>query len=271
MGIGIATIAAFLLLLPGVGFIVGVNIADKNVREIVFRNTPAEIGYVIFISLVVHLVLAVATALLALFATTILPQNPYRPLDFIVGCVQRFNAAYVYLKANGVSNLDIDHARNATIFSLTYFLIASVVGFAPGVLLGRWIREQTWGWTAFFVKHRWMLALVQGGKARSVTARVVLKEKLTLDRNGKERPVVVQGVLRDSYFGSDGKLLYLVFNTFSVQSSDALNAPALRGLGAPKVEVSTDDQLLVEGDKIAIARYSQRPLPMDAIDNLELD
>lgn len=44
MNIGIATIAAFLLLLPGVSFIVGVNIADKNVREIVFRNTPAELG-----------------------------------------------------------------------------------------------------------------------------------------------------------------------------------------------------------------------------------
>lgn len=40
MGIGIATIAAFLLLLPGVGFIVGVNIADKNVREIVFEIRP---------------------------------------------------------------------------------------------------------------------------------------------------------------------------------------------------------------------------------------
>lgn len=36
----------------GIGFIVGVNLADKNVREIVFRSAPAEIGFVISISMI---------------------------------------------------------------------------------------------------------------------------------------------------------------------------------------------------------------------------
>jgi hypothetical protein len=58
MNVAVATIGALLLLLPGVGFVTGVNLADKNVREIVFRNTPAEIGYVIVVSLVVHLAFA---------------------------------------------------------------------------------------------------------------------------------------------------------------------------------------------------------------------
>jgi hypothetical protein len=43
---------------PGFGFIVGVNIADRNAREIVFRNIPVEIGYVVVVSLFVHLFFA---------------------------------------------------------------------------------------------------------------------------------------------------------------------------------------------------------------------
>jgi len=70
--------------------------------------------------------------------------------------------------------------------------------------------------------------------------------------------------------------VYLVFNTFSGLSPDGLNTQVLCRLGAPKTEGSTDsastiDQLVVKRDKIAIARYSQRPLLMDAINNLESD
>jgi len=55
MNLVLATIATLFLMMPGFAFIAGVNITDKNVREIVFRSTPAELAYVVTISLFVHL------------------------------------------------------------------------------------------------------------------------------------------------------------------------------------------------------------------------
>lgn len=141
MNLGLVTIAALLLLLPGVGFIVGVNFADKNVREIVFRNTPAEIGYVVFVSVVVHLIF------------TIFPH---------------FNAAQLAVKYYAIERYSdarqlppLDPARKLLEISLAYFLAAAIVGFGPGWLLGRAVRIKRWWWTPFFVKHRWMLDLIE--------------------------------------------------------------------------------------------------------------
>jgi hypothetical protein len=48
------TIGTLRLLMPGFVFIAGVNLTDKNIREIVFRSTPAEIAYVVAIALIIH-------------------------------------------------------------------------------------------------------------------------------------------------------------------------------------------------------------------------
>ncbi len=264
MNVGIATIAAFLLLLPGIAFIVGVNIADKNVREIVFRNTPAELGYVIAVSLAVHLVLAIFTALLVLSTSLVLPANPPSFLAFIFRALSKFNAGAIYSEYLHLGG-SADRIRNVLIFSLSYFLIAAGVGFYPGFVLGSWIQARRYRWTTFFVKHRWMLDLIQADKAPFVTARAVLKDKFTTKENDTtQHPLVIRGLLRDSYFGADGKLLYLVFQSFVVLMPDGSQSDYLKGLGSIDRPTAAEDkapteQLLLEGDRIETVRFSRRP------------
>ena len=270
MNVGIATIAAFLLLLPGIAFIVGVNIADKNVREIVFRNTPAELGYVIAVSLAVHLLLAIFVAVVTSTLVCILPLNTPRFLSSFVNSVGEFNAGAVYLKYQTLPTGTAGQIRNTLIFSLLYFLVAGGAGFDPGFHLGRWVRVRRFPWTTFFVKHRWMLDLIQIDDSTSVTARAVLTTKFTTgdrdttdQRDTTEHPLILQGLLRDSYFGSDGKLLYLVFKSFVVLKPDGSSSAYLSGLGTLEESVAVDttatvDQLLVEGARIEMVRFSKR-------------
>jgi hypothetical protein len=166
MNIGLVTIAALLLLLPGVGFVVGVNFADKNVREIVFRNTPAEIGYVLVISLIVHLSFAY--------------------LAMKIGSLSEFNTAHLYasyltFERAGAAVSDRD-ALAFLVASLWYYLVATVTGFVPGLGLGLMVRRRPKGpigrflgrFTSSFVKHRWMLQLIQ--RDQGVRASVLLKD-----------------------------------------------------------------------------------------------
>jgi hypothetical protein len=229
------------LLLPGVAFIVGVNFADKNVREIVFRNTPAEIGYVIFISVFVHLIFAVVP-------------------------VVNFNAArlyieYISMSADPKAIPSFDSARQVLIISLAYFVVAALLGFLPGLALGYLVRRQVGKWVYFFVKHRWMLDLIQMDPDVPVYARVVLKETFLVDADRIERPIIVRGVLRDSYFGADGTLLYLVFKTFDESKADTTKAPCLDRLfpHSPLNTSGRGDQLVIEGQNIAMARYYRQP------------
>jgi hypothetical protein len=275
MNVGVATIAAFLLLLPGVIFIVGVNIADKNVREIVFRNTPAELGYVIVTSLAVHLLIAVFSACASAVVDLFLNVEAPGWLKSLGGFLPAFNAASIYLEYVALSaNMLIPNSRTVLIFSLSYFLFAAVCGFLPGVVLGRWVRSQRWAWTRFFVKHRWMLDLIQIEDLASVSARVVLKDKFAVGYSKKEHPIILEGVLRDSYFGADGKLLYLVFKTFVVLEPDGARSLYFRGLGtlaqpARRQSGILSDQLVIEGDRIELVRYSRREIPPDQV--VELD
>jgi hypothetical protein len=251
MSIGLATISTLLLLLPGVGFVVGVNLADKNVREVVFRNTPAEIGYVIVISLAVHLFYTVAPYI----ADTILP--PPRP------DLSNFNAAAIYVDYLKHFNKDAipspEDATHGLSVSLFYFLIAAVTGFLPGFSLGRLVRQRRGPWTSFFVKHRFMLDLIEVDPSVYVFARAVIKDRIDIQVDKIERPVILEGTVRDSYFGADGKLLYLVFKNFKVNAVDGSTSPALDGLvmSLPTGKAPISDQLVIDGENIALVRYTR--------------
>jgi hypothetical protein len=242
MNVAVATIGALLLLLPGVGFVTGVNLADKNVREIVFRNTPAEIGYVIVVSLVVHLAFAW------------LPFN--------------FNAGYEVLRYNDLqaSKPTADDARLFLRASIGYFLVSAIVGFMPGFALGRLVRQQG---ISFFAKHRWMLDLVGVRAGDIVYARVLVTPSFT-PPNADPSMVLVEGILYDSYFQGDGTLLYLVFRAFREQRK-ALTEPPYLGSefdGWPTDSMSNDtDRLVIEGKSISFARYRRYPAKV-ATDNI---
>lgn len=174
---------------------------------------------------------------------------------------------YAALSANEVS----PKARTVLIYSLSYFLFGAFAGFVPGMLLGGWVRSQRWRWTRFFVKHRWMLDLIQIDELTSVSARVVLKDKFAVNNAEGEHPIILEGILSDSYFGADGKLLYLVFSSFVVLQQDGAPTAYLSGLGTLDKPVRRQpgkvaDHLVVEGDRIELVRYSRREFPLDELE-----
>jgi len=248
MSIGLATIVALLLLLPGVGFIAGVNVADKNVREIIFRNTPAEIGYVILISVVVHLLLSV----------------------FV-----HFNVAQLYVSYENLQAVtgpvSLEKALIALRISLSYFLITSLIGSAVGYLMGREVSKG--GRWRFFAKHRWMLDLTGMDKGDTLYARVVLNQKYAIDKETGDYFVVIEGFLRDTYFAADGTLLYLVFTSFTELRVPISTPPYIGTLiqAGQRNDSGQIDQLVVEGRQIGMARYRRLPLGMatEHLDQLE--
>jgi hypothetical protein len=192
MTVTLPVIAALLLILPGIGFIVGVNLADKNVREIVFRNAPAEFGYVIIVSLVAHLIFAWAFKSFNV-AEVIVRYEALVPLE------------------HGAKLSDPDEPQKLLVHSLFYFFCATVAGFAMGFFLGRAIRYFK---LSFFTKHRWMLDLVGIRAGDYVYARVLLSPHFPGDGKPGVRSIAVEGFLSDSFFDANGTLLYLVFRNF---------------------------------------------------------
>jgi hypothetical protein len=262
MNVGLVTIVALLLLLPGIGFIVGVNTADKNVREIVFRNTPAEFGYVIFVSVIVHLVFAL---------------------------FPHVNFAQIYMKYAGIVQIgntpanppQLEVARRLFALSLFYFLATAIVGFAPGLLLGYLVRmgadyayKGYWRWVLFFVKHRWMVGIIPRDETSTIYARILLSDEKSATENDHNYPVIIEGLVRDCYFDANGTLLYIVFRTFSAQGVNSTRAPYLDILlqqpGSSPASTPPVDQLVVEGRKVAMARYyrASSPLPLAAMEAL---
>lgn len=261
MNIGLATLLTLMLLLPGIGFITGVNLRDKNVREVVFRSAPAEIGYVIAISMIVHLVFA-ATAWLS--------------VEFNVGGML---AQYADLAREHI-HPQPDTAGKLLFFALLYGLVTALVGFASGWTVGKAVRPG--GKLEFLAKHKWMLQLIGGSESSYLYAQVLLTPYLPVEASASRKhgtsetsrtrkiqtAIKVEGIVSDPFFDSSGKLLYLVFREFqeSIQPLDkspVLDTDVVRP--KPKTNGAASDQLVVEGDQVAYARYQR--LPIDVLDD----
>jgi hypothetical protein len=207
--------------MPGFAFIAGVNITDKNVREIVFHNTPAEVAYVVAVSIIVH------------FVFTLAPVSSVNP-GAILGRYVEWNPASPSPTGRPAARELADIVSAA----LGYFIVSAVAGGVLGIALSKAIER--WD-IRFFVKHRWMTGLVGGGEREVVFARALTKpayKQKGKDGEETELAVVVEGMVRDCYFTAEGTLLYLVFISYqerAVRLGDPLfDAP----IGS--IEVSSD-------------------------------
>jgi hypothetical protein len=119
-----------------------------------------------------------------------------------------------------------------------------------------------------------MLLLMQ---TDTIYARALLKDKYLIDEKAGDDNLVVEGLLKDSYHGADGKLLYLVFyRIYKVCKPDGAETARLGGLSAvepadPRIRDAVSDQLFIEGDRISMVRYFRRQLPMASIEAAKLD
>jgi hypothetical protein len=251
MTIVLATIATIFLMMPGFAFVAGVNISDKTIREIVFRGTPAELAYIVAVSLVVHWVFAV------------LPSSNLNPANLV-------NDYVVYANLQASDKLGPNAPEIDLVFwSLTYFCISAGIGGLLGLNLGLSVRR--WKWS-FFVKHRWMLMLVGLSDLDTIYAYAVLTESFSQGKKGDNAPgdgtTVIEGWVRDSYFASDGSLLYLVFSDFQDSKVNLAQNHWLRSLshGDRRVTEKSHRRLVLEGRRVAFVQYYERvpaPPPSD--------
>jgi len=247
MTIVLATIATIFLMMPGFAFVAGVNISDKTIREIVFRGTPAELAYVVAVSLVVHWVFAA------------LPTSNLNPANLV-------NEFLVFGNLDTSNKLGPSALGTDVVFwSLTYFCISAGIGGLLGLNLGLAVRR--WKWS-FFVKHRWMLMLVGLSDLDTIYAYAVLAQSFSQGKKGETDPgdgaTVIEGWVRDSYFASDGSLLYLVFSDFQDSKVNLTQNHWLRSLsyGDRRAKEKSHRRLVLEGRRVAFVQYYERvPTP----------
>ncbi len=247
MTVVLATVAAIFLMMPGFAFIAGVNVTDKNIREIVFRGTPAEVAYVVAVSLVVHLAFALIC-----------------PRSFSLGALSVDYARNAAAQAAGATQAAADLPR-AVLDALAYVSGSAVAGFPFGLLFGFLVR---WKRPKFFVKHRWMLGLAGASGDNAVYVRALTAPAFSRGKKLGDGAIMVEGTIRDCYFAADGTLLYLVFSSFVEAAVDLTSPPFLdrppRAVATvPLVQSGTSlgamDHLILEGRHVAAARYEFVP------------
>jgi hypothetical protein len=232
------TLATLFLLMPGFAFIAGVNITDKNVREIVFRGTPAELAYVIAISLIVH------TVFMAL------PDWPGLLID-----------QYSNQPAAGTAGSAAVQPLSRLIFlALIYVIVSACLGGLLGLGLGKAVAKRRW---PIFIKHRWMIDLLGADKGNVVYARVLTTPKYVTEKDSGDHGIFVEGYISDCFFAADGTLLYLAFGssqTKLLKVDDAAFAAVSGTAATPLGAVSKGNgRLLLEGRNILMVRYQPSP------------
>lgn len=95
------------------------------------------------------------------------------------------------------------------------------------------------------------------------------KLEISSSHDKTEWPVVIEGIVRDSFFAADGTLLYLVLKAFAELKVGSSEAPYLDALLKVPPSTPSTDQLVVEGRNIALARYYRVPLPTATVAKIE--
>jgi hypothetical protein len=282
MTVVLATIAVIFLMMPGFAFVAGVNISDKNVREIVFRGTPAEFAYVVAISLIVHLAfstiplqtkISIANRQISLDAV-----NPAKITDDFTSLVHAAPASADSSNNNApIGNLHVFDIVQAALF---YFVVSGLLGGFLGLLLGLAVRR----WKLkYFIKHRWMTMLIGLSEEKNtVYAYAILtpafsQGKESITQSGSEKTTkdagdgatVIRGWVRDSYFDFNGTLLYLVFGSFqdakvNLAESRWLDSLADGNTPAAGSTQRSEGRLVLEGRNVAFVQYEPVPLRVSA-------
>jgi hypothetical protein len=232
------TLATLFLLMPGFAFIAGVNITDKNVREIVFRGTPAELAYVVAISLIVH------TVFMALpgWPGVLIDQYANQPVSATNGpAVVRSLSHLIFL-------------------ALVYVILSACVGGLMGLALGKAVAKRRW---PIFIKHRWMVDLLGADKGNVVYARVLTSPKYVVEKDSGDHGIFVEGYISDCFFAADGTLLYLAFGSSQTKLIKLDNAAfaAVSGSGTAPLGAASkgNGRLLLEGRNVMMVRYQPSP------------
>jgi hypothetical protein len=80
-----------------------------------------------------------------------------------------------------------------------------------GFLLGTAVQQWHIG---FFIRHRWMVVLIGGGRREPVFARALTTPIYSVAEQDGEFAISIEGAVRDCCYAADRTLLYLAFTIF---------------------------------------------------------
>jgi len=236
MEVAWTTILIIALLLPGVFFFIGLSTGHRYSREIIKTSAIGEVGWAVFISIIIHLL---AWRVLILFGFD-LANDLKQIADFET--MPRW--------------LLVDHIVRWLFPFGFYILITALVGLGVGwlfSLLGHL------GYLPFLITHKWINQVRLSMKAGLVTTYVMTN---TVENN---KVLMYKGILAEFYQQKEGKFEYVVlkscsryFMTFEQATPKTGEQLQLFGsqIGRPE---GVWDFLQIEGTNIANILFDPSP------------
>jgi hypothetical protein len=237
MSIAWTSILIIALLLPGVFFFIGYATGDRYTREIVKSSAIGEIGWAVFISIVIHLL---GWGIVAVCGFD-LASNLKRDADF-----------------NNMPHwLLVDHLVGRILPVSLYLLATALAGLGAGCVA-------SWGaingYLPFLIKHKWINQVKLSLREGLVTAYVMT----TLVENN--RALMYKGILAEFYQDADGKFAYVVLKTCSryfmtFEETSPRTGEQLQLFGATQAERQDRvwDFLHIDGKNIANILFDPSP------------
>lgn len=184
MEVAWTTILIIVLLLPGVFFFIGYASGNRYSREIVKSSAIGEVGWAVFIAILIHLVAWCAFYLFGFDLTSV--------VDKVV-------------EAGGTAQHD--QIISTLIWSLPlialYILITALVGLGLGCFVS-WAVSK--GYLPFLVTHKWINQVRRSMKDGLVTAYVMTN---TVQNN---KVLMYKGILAEFFQKKEGQFEYIVLS-----------------------------------------------------------
>jgi len=263
MSLSVEALLILFFLVPGFIFVASVNFADRNIREVVFRGTLAEVAYVGFAAVTIHIGMSAIGLVDAVIEASL-------------------NLRFEDPNLPGSTNASTDQATRVAAFTnvlITYFLVSSVISFVFGFSLAKLIKRLN---IYALAQHPWLLDLIwalesehqeNGGREQGelIFATVVTKrdrpasgfpidtpETASDSHEPIDSAVVYHGPVYDCQFRADGTLTYIVFTGAQRRPMD---------LSKAKTFGAADDRSSRRGQTFSIAIFKANliALPKTAV------
>lgn len=227
MSVAWTTILVIALLMPGVFFFIGYSTRERYSREIIKSSAVGEIGWAIFVAIIIHLstwwILARFGFDLAANAKQVADYDTMPRWQLVDRIVYQIPPIGFYITGTALLGL------------LIGWLLASAIAR---------------GWFPFLTTHKSINQVMRSMKSGVVTAYVMTTTK----ENNKV--LMYKGVLAEFYLSPEGKFIYIVLRTCSryymkFEDTAPTTSEQLQLFRDDEPTDRTWDYLLIDGSNIA--------------------
>ena len=235
MSVAWTTVLIIALLMPGVFFFIGYSTRERYSREIVKSSAVGEIGWAVFVAIIIHLV---AWGLLAAFG-------------FDLAANAKQVAAYDTMPRAQL----VDQIVKRIVPVGLYVTGTALLGLLIGWLLASAIAR---GWFPFLATHKSINQVMHSMKSGVVTAYVMTTTK------ENNRVLMYKGVLAEFYLSPEGKFIYIALRTCSryymkFEDSAPTTSQQMQLFRDDEASDRTWEYLLIDGSNIANILFDPSP------------